>query len=349
MTFFFNLNSFLDHAFPGQFGFQYPASKIMCGIINLHHFIMFFIIIILFFVFTLIFLIFQYFTLNNELNFKDFLKLKNINNVNISHGPLLEIIWIFIPTLILLFIAVPSFSLLYSMEAYTDCHILLSVIGHQWYWSYECVIKTEFIPFDLLFSDHRIDFWNFTHIKYKFDSYIVETGDLKTGELRLLETSNPIVLPVDVGVKVLVTADDVIHSWAIPSLGVKIDAIPGRLNQVFLKIDRCGHFYGQCSEICGVNHGYMPISIYAVELKDFFKYVDFISNAIYNNMYLKHFYLRTHNKFFNENFFDSSFISIAYENIFFKTKLTQDLKLNLLSQVFFELIIGNFNEIVKKY
>ena len=90
---------------------------------------------------------------------------------------------------------------------------------------------------------------------------MVQTGELKTGELRLLETTNPIVLPVDTGVKVLVTADDVIHSWAIPALGVKIDALPGRLNQVFLKIDRCGHFYGQCSEICGVNHGFMPISL----------------------------------------------------------------------------------------
>lgn len=344
----FFFNSFLDHAFPGQFGFQYPASKIMDGIINLHHFLMFFIVIILFFVFSLIFLIFQHFTFNNELNFKDFLKLKDINNVNISHGSILEIIWIIVPTLILLFVAIPSFSLLYSMEAYTDCYILLSVIGHQWYWSYECVIKTEYLPLEEMFSDSRIDFLNFKHLKFKFDSYIVETADLKTGELRLLETTNPIVLPVDVGVKVLVTADDVIHSWAIPALGVKIDALPGRLNQVFLKIDRCGHFYGQCSEICGVNHGFMPISIYAVELKDFFKYVDFVSNSMYYNMYLKHFYLRSHSPF-HINFFNPEFIENAYEVIFFKLKVSQDIKFSLFSQIFFEIITASFNDIVKKY
>lgn len=343
------LKSFLDHAFPGQFGFQYPATKIMSGIIHLHHFIMFIVVIILFFVFTLIFLVLQHFTFNNELNFKDFLKLKDINNVNISHGSLLEIIWIIIPTWILLFIAIPSFSLLYSMEAYTDCYILLSVIGHQWYWSYECVIKTEYLPFEEMFSDGRIDFLNFKHLKFKFDSYIVETADLKTGELRLLETTNPIVLPVDVSVKVLITADDVIHSWAVPALGVKMDALPGRLNQIFLKINRCGHFYGQCSEICGVNHGYMPISIYAVELKDFFKYVDFISNSMYYNMYLKHFYIRTHKQFHIIKF-DPEFIENAYEIIFFKLSgISRELKFSLFSQIFFEIISASFNDIVKKY
>jgi len=333
----FFFNSMLDHAFPGQFGFQYPASKIMNGIINLHHFMMFFIVIILFFVFSLIFLIFQFFTFNNNLTFNDFLKLKDINNVNISHGSTLEIIWIIVPSLILLFIAIPSFSLLYSMEAYTDAYILLNVIGHQWYWSYECVIKTQFLPIEDLFSNHKIDFFKFKHIIFKFDSYLVQTNDLKKGELRLLETTNPIVLPVDTGVKVLVTADDVIHSWAVPALGIKIDALPGRLNQVFLKIDRCGHFYGQCSEICGVNHGFMPISIYSVELYDFFKYVNFVTKSVYNNMYLKHFFLT--NSFILEN---------AY-SVLFNSKLSENLKVALFNQIFFELIVSNFNNLVKKY
>lgn len=344
---FFFFNSFSDHAFPGQFGFQYPATFLMDRIINLHHFIMFFIVIIIFFVFSLIFLILQYFTFNNDLNFKDFLKLKDINNVNISHGSFLEIVWIIIPTLVLLFIAIPSFSLLYSMDLHDDCYILLSVIGHQWYWSYECLIKTEYLPYTHMFSDRRIDFLNFSHLKFKFDSYIVETSDLKNGELRLLETTNPVVLPIDVGVKVLITADDVIHSWAIPALGVKMDALPGRLNQIYLEINRCGHFYGQCSEICGVNHGYMPISIYAVELKDFFKYVDFMTNSFYYNMYLKHFYLRTHVPFFLVSI-DYALLNSAYDAIF-RLKVSQDIKFSIFCQIFFEMITASFNDLVKKY
>ena len=337
MNFFFSYNSFLDHAFPYQLGFQHPATKIMAGIINLHHFVMFFIVIILAFVFSLLFLMFQHFTYSDQINFKDFLKLKDVNNVNISHGALIEIIWITIPSLILLLIAIPSFSLLYSMEAFTDCYILLNVIGHQWYWSYECVIKTQFLPVEEMFSSEKIDFFKFKHIKFNFDSYMVQTGELKTGELRLLETTNPIVLPVDTGIKVLVTADDVIHSWAIPALGVKLDALPGRLNQLFLKIDRCGHFYGQCSELCGVQHGFMPISLYAVELNDFFKYVNYITNSVYHTMYLKHYFIR--NSFILEN---------AY-SVLFNSKLSENLKFSLFSQIFFELITTNFNNIVKKY
>ena len=130
------------------------------------------ILIILAFVFSLLFLILQHFTFSNEVTFKDFLKLKDINNVNISHGSVLEIIWIVIPSLILLFIAIPSFSLLYSMEAFTDCYILLNVIGHQWYWSYECVIKTQFLPIEEMFSSEKIDFFKFKHIKFNFDSYM---------------------------------------------------------------------------------------------------------------------------------------------------------------------------------
>ena len=333
----FNYNSLLDHAFPGQLGFQYPATRIMFALIHLHHFMMFFIIIILFFVFTLIFLIFQHFTFNNNLNFKDFLKLKDINNVNITHGSILEIVWIVIPSVILLFIAIPSFSLLYAMEFVSDAYILLNVIGHQWYWSYECVIKTQFLPVEQLFSAEKIDFYKFKYIRFKFDSYMVETNDLVTGELRLLETTNPIILPVDTNIKVLVTADDVIHSWAIPALGVKIDAIPGRLNQIFFKIDRCGHFYGQCSEICGVNHGFMPISLYAVELKDFFKYLNFISESVYNNMYLKHYFIR------------NSFILDNVYSTLYNSKLSENLKVSIFNQIFFELIVNNFNNIVKKF
>lgn len=330
-------SSYLDNAFPRQFGFQNPGTKIMEGIINLHHYMMFFIIIILVFVFSLIFLILQLFSFNNQLTIKDFLRLKNINNVNISHCSSLEIIWILIPSIILVLIAIPSFSLLYAMDAFNDSYILLNVVGHQWYWSYECVIKTQFLPIEDLFSNRKIDFLNFKHIIYKFDSYLIPTNELKTGQLRLLETTNPVVLPVDTGIKVLITADDVIHSWAIPALGVKMDAVPGRLNQVFLKINRLGHFYGQCSEICGVNHGFMPISIYSVELDDFFRYVNFVTKSIYNNMYLKHFFLR--NSFLLDNTY----------SVLIDSKISRFNKTSLFSQIFFELILCNFNTLVKKY
>jgi len=116
-----------------------------------------------------------------------------------------------------------------------------------------------------------------------------------------------------------------------------MDAVPGRLNQIFLKIDRCGHFYGQCSEICGVNHGFMPISIYSVELKDFFKYVDFVSKSIYDNLYLKHFFIK--NSFILNNSYD----------VLFNSKLSSENKVALFNQIFYELIITNFNNLVKKF
>jgi cytochrome c oxidase subunit 2 len=163
-------------------------------------------------------------------------------------------------------IAVPSFSLLYSIDEVLKPQITFKAIGHQWYWSYE-------------FSDYVKFNGDEVTGQIAFDSNMLFESDLKMGELRLLNVDNTVILPTDVHVRILTTSFDVIHSWAVPSLGIKCDAVPGRLNQVFAKIQREGVFYGQCSELCGVNHGFMPIVIKAVS---FDEYKNFISHQISN-------------------------------------------------------------------
>lgn len=163
-----------------------------------------------------------------------------------SHNTVLEIAWTAIPALILLVIALPSFRLLYFMDRTQDAEMTLKVTGHQWYWSYD-------------YPDQGL----------QFDAFMVADDELKPGQPRLLTTDREVVLPVGVPIRVLVTADDVIHSWAVPALGVKTDTVPGRLNETWIRIDRPGTYYGQCSELCGVNHGFMPIMIKAVEKEQF--------------------------------------------------------------------------------
>jgi cytochrome c oxidase subunit 2 len=156
-----------------------------------------------------------------------------------THNTLLEIVWTGVPVLILVIIAIPSFKLLYFEEVQPPADMTIKAIGHQWYWSYE-------------YPDQG----NFT-----FDALMIADSDLKEGQVRLLETDNRIVLPAGKTVRVLVTADDVLHSWALPAAGIKVDAVPGRLNQLWLKIDEPGTYYGQCSELCGANHAFMPITV----------------------------------------------------------------------------------------
>lgn len=160
---------------------------------------------------------------------------------------LIETIWTVLPAILLLFLALPSLRLLYLIDEVTNPFITLKVIGHQWYWRYE-------------YSD-----WD----KLSFDSYMIPTDELTPGQYRLLEVDNRAVLPVNVEIRVLVTAADVIHSWTVPALGVKADAIPGRLNQLSVVISRPGIYYGQCSEICGANHSFIPIAVEAVKVIDF--------------------------------------------------------------------------------
>lgn len=166
----------------------------------------------------------------------------------------IETIWTILPAIILLFLALPSLRLLYLTDEVSNPSITLKAIGHQWYWRYE---YTDFKDVEI-------------------DSYIVQTEDLKNGIYRLLEVDNRVVLPIITDIRVLVTAADVIHAWTVPALGVKVDAVPGRLNQLLITINIPGIYYGQCSEICGANHSFIPICIEAVNLNHFTKWL--ISN-----------------------------------------------------------------------
>ncbi|MDA8233172.1 MAG: cytochrome c oxidase subunit II [Magnetospirillum sp.] len=178
-----------------------------------------------------------------------------------AHNTPLEIAWTAVPAIILLVIAVPSFRLLYYMDRAQAAQMTLKVTGHQWYWSYE-------------YPDQG---------NVKFDANIVQDGDLKPGQPRLLATDNAVVLPVGVPVRILVTADDVIHSWSVPAFGIKTDAIPGRVNETWVRIDQPGTYYGQCSQLCGLNHGFMPIMVRAVPKAQFHAWLDVARKLAYRD------------------------------------------------------------------
>nr|QNR39872.1 cytochrome c oxidase subunit 2 [Cyanidiococcus yangmingshanensis]UNJ18956.1 cytochrome c oxidase subunit 2 [Cyanidioschyzonaceae sp. 2 FvB-2021] len=234
-----------------QIGFQDPATPVIEGIINLHHDLIFFFVLIFVFVVWILMRAIYLFNFDN-----------NKVAINYSHGTLIELIWTVVPILILILIAVPSFALLYSIDEIINPAVTVKAVGHQWYWSYE-------------YSDYITDAGEVIN----FDSYMIPEEDLQNGQLRLLEVDNRMVIPVNTHVRIIVTSADVIHSWAVPSLGVKCDGIPGRLNQISLFIKREGVYYGQCSELCGVNHGFMPIVVEAVSLNN---YVDWIQKKLYN-------------------------------------------------------------------
>jgi cytochrome c oxidase subunit II len=164
-----------------------------------------------------------------------------------THNTVLEIAWTAIPVLILVVIAIPSFKLLYFMDRAVNPEMTLKAIGRQWYWSYE-------------YPDHG---------DFTFDAYMIADEDLQEGQLRLFDVDNRVVLPVDTDVRILTTASDVIHAWAVPALGVKMDAVPGKINETWLRITRPGIYYGQCSELCGAYHGFMPVMIEAVSREEF--------------------------------------------------------------------------------
>lgn len=235
-----------DASEPWQIGMQDPATPIMEGMIFFHNYLLFFLIAIGIMVLFLVQAI--VFNFNSTVN--PFPR-------KFTHSSILEIVWTILPAILLVLIAIPSFSLLYSLDELVDPALTLKVIGHQWYWSY------EFSDYETLDEGKLIG----------FDSYMTAENDLELGSFRLLETDNRIKLPTNTHVRVLVTAADVLHSWAIPSLGLKIDACPGRLSQASIFLKREGVFYGQCSEICGVNHGFMPIVISAITPQEFKSWV----------------------------------------------------------------------------
>jgi cytochrome c oxidase subunit 2 len=221
---------------PWQLNFQPAASPVMDMIESLHDLLLFIIVAISAFVLALLaYACVRYRASRSPVPSRR------------THNSVLEIAWTAIPVLILVVIAIPSFKLLYFMDRVANPEMTLKAIGHQWYWSYE-------------YPDNG----NFT-----FDANMVADQDLQEGQPRLLAVDNRVVLPVDADVRVLTTATDVIHSWAVPALGVKMDAIPGRVNETWLRIERPGIYYGQCSELCGDYHGFMPIEIEALSKEDF--------------------------------------------------------------------------------
>ena len=175
---------------------------------------------------------------------------RNPTPTKTTHNTLIEVVWTVAPIMILVVIAIPSFKLLYFADRAVDAEMTIKAVGHQWYWSYE-------------YPDHGA---------FTFDSTLVcrtdeECADEATGgvtPIRLLDTDNRVVLPVDTTIRLLVTADDVLHNWAMPAFGIKLDAVPGRINETWMKIQREGVYYGQCSELCGIDHGFMPITVEAV-------------------------------------------------------------------------------------
>ena len=281
----------LDAASPWQLSFSDPASPVMEGIINFHNDLMFFIVIITIFVLWMLLRCIMIFAASeepellgwkNQLGFLSSLVKNNnvrfsnneqINNHSkillhnaqlyssgINHHAPIEIAWTASPAFILMIIALPSFALLYAIEEIIEPSLTILCTGHQWYWCYE---------YEQALNPDMFDF-----IGHKFESYMVPTSDLREGYLRLLEVDNRLVLPTKAHIQVTVTAADVLHCWAVPALGIKVDACPGRLNQTSVFIKRAGTFYGQCSEICGVNHGFMPIVIKG------FNYNNFAENSV---------------------------------------------------------------------
>nr|ASM82698.1 cytochrome c oxidase subunit II [Ceratomantis saussurii] len=174
---------------------------------------------------------------------------------HVMDGQYLEILWTILPAMILVFIALPSLRILYLIDESSNPLLTLKTVGHQWYWSYE-------------YSDF---------IDIEFDSYMTPQNDLEPFEIRLLEVDNRTTLPMNTLTRMLITSEDVIHSWTIPSVGVKADATPGRMNQATFWFNRPGIFYGQCSEICGTNHSFMPIVIESISTIDFLNWIMNIS------------------------------------------------------------------------
>nr|ASW20697.1 cytochrome c oxidase subunit II [Rhipicephalus turanicus]ASW20699.1 cytochrome c oxidase subunit II [Rhipicephalus turanicus]ASW20701.1 cytochrome c oxidase subunit II [Rhipicephalus turanicus]ASW20703.1 cytochrome c oxidase subunit II [Rhipicephalus turanicus]ASW20709.1 cytochrome c oxidase subunit II [Rhipicephalus turanicus] len=177
--------------------------------------------------------------------------MNNLLSRSMMEGQEIEIIWTIIPAITLIFIAIPSLHLLYLTDETFNSQISIKILGHQWYWSYE-------------YSDFNKE----------FDSFMIPELEMTKNSFRLLDTDNNLVIPINTNIKYLISSMDVIHSWTIPSLGIKMDAVPGRLNQSFSISSRPGLFYGQCSEICGANHSFMPISLEITSMKNFINFIN---------------------------------------------------------------------------
>lgn len=225
---------------PWQLNFQEAASPVMQSLEDMHSLLLYIIFGIAMVVLILLGYIFYRFN-----------HLRNPKPSDFTHNTILEILWTLVPIIILVVIGIPSIRLLHKMETPQDAELTIKAVGHQWYWSYE-------------YPDAKNDGKHF-----EFDSYMIEDKDLKPGHLRLLDVDNPLVVPVDTVVRVLVTSVDVLHSFAVPSLGIKRDAVPGRINETWFSIKKPGMYYGQCSELCGTKHSFMPIAVKAVSRDEY--------------------------------------------------------------------------------
>lgn len=249
-----NSATVLGHPQPWQLGFQTPAAPIAEGIIAFHDDLMVFLTFILFFVIVILSTCLYTFTETK----------KNGESDHLVHASTLEIVWTLIPAIILIIIAIPSFSLLYSVDEIVEPLLTLKIIGHQWYWSYE-FFNAETLS-QLLSLEFKTEYESIS----TFDSYMLSDEDIANNvgltSYRLYTVDKHVGLPSRVPTRLLMTSNDVLHSWTVPSLGVKVDACPGRLNQSSLYIKYSGIYYGQCSEICGTNHAFMPIGIVSFDL-----------------------------------------------------------------------------------
>jgi heme/copper-type cytochrome/quinol oxidase subunit 2 len=342
--------SFTDYPRAWQLSFQKPATTMMEGIIDLHHDIFTFLVIIFVFVsFMLGTILFRY-PARFNVSPRGLPSLKFITGHGITHNTTLEIVWTIIPTLVLLLIATPSFALIYALDEIVEPELTLRVVGRQWYWTYEFPDSVSFglpsgeyykqflaetllpsakgpsvsektktvtlgpgvfnkhfdqlsreelfrqvtkagtgkykefssSPLYTMWLELKEGFASLSIPGFSFNSYIVATEDLFPGSFRLLEVDRRLVLPFATNIRVLVTSYDVIHSWTVPSFGIKVDALPGRLNEYYLNINYLGLFYGQCSEICGVNHGFIPIKV-EVTTEDQFKWWFLRTSLLENN------------------------------------------------------------------
>jgi len=216
---------------PWQLGFQDAVTPVMEQMNDFHNFLLVIITAITIFVFALLgYVMYRFSAKRNPVPSK------------VSHNAPVEVIWTLVPILILIVIAIPSFRLLYFVDRVENADITIKAVGHQWYWSY-------------VYPDAD---------DLTFDSFVVEEEDLEEGQPRLLATDSAVVVPVNKTIRVLVTATDVLHAWAVPAFGVKMDAVPGRLNETWFRAEKEGTYYGQCSELCGTNHGMMPITVKVV-------------------------------------------------------------------------------------
>lgn len=283
-----------------KYTFQFPLVEMLDNIIWLHSFIMHFLLLVVGFVVWLLVEMIYFF--GDYSGFKTFHGFSNyrkfgIASRKVTHGADIEIIWTLGPCVILIFIAVPSFSLLYAMESVKYPSVTFFATGNQWYWNYK--INNYLQPnlyYQLDYEDRvearekSIDSevvkeWivrcrRMPMFKELFDSYMLPDDEIITEDAvyvdpryRLLETDEPVVLPYPASIQVLVTSVDVLHAWTVPVLGVKTDAIPGRLNRLNFETRAPGVYYGQCSELCGVNHGFMPIQLKIVDWRDYENYV----------------------------------------------------------------------------